>query len=77
MGHAGFMAIGANASALLTIPVAKKAILLKNLPDALGQVAMPLVPALVGAGFWRPSCASDRLSVLRFKGHYLSVATLG
>ena len=38
MGHAGFMAIGAYASALATIPVAKKAILLKNLPDWLQQV---------------------------------------
>ncbi len=78
MGHAGFMAIGAYASALLTIPVAKKAILLKNLPDTLGQVAMPLVPALVVGGVLAALVALlIGFPVLRFKGHYLSVATLG
>ncbi len=78
MGHAGFMAIGAYASALLTIPVAKKAILLKNLPDAIGQVAMPLIPALIVGGVLAAFVALlIGFPVLRFKGHYLSVATLG
>ncbi len=78
MGHAGFMAIGAYASALATIPVAKKAILLKNLPDWLQQVSMPLVPALLIGGLIAALVALlIGFPVLRFKGHYLSVATLG
>ena len=78
MGHAGFMAIGAYASALLTIPVAKKAILLKNLPDWIQQTAMPLIPALLVSGLIAALVALlIGFPVLRFKGHYLSVATLG
>lgn len=78
MGHAGFMAIGAYASALLTIPVGKKVILLKNLPDAIQQVAMPLIPALLVGGILAAVVALlIGFPVLRFKGHYLSVATLG
>ena len=78
MGHAGFMAIGAYASALMTIPSAKKAVLLKNLPEAIQQVAMPLLPALLVGGVIAALVALlIGFPVLRFKGHYLSVATLG
>ena len=78
MGHAGFMAIGAYASALMTIPSAKKAVLLKNLPEALQQMEIPLFPALLIGGMIAALVALIiGFPVLRFKGHYLSVATLG
>jgi branched-chain amino acid transport system permease protein len=78
MGHAGFMAIGAYASALFTIPAAKKAILLKNLPEVLQRIEIPLIAALVIGGIIAALVALlIGFPVLRFKGHYLSVATLG
>ncbi|NLF28074.1 MAG: branched-chain amino acid ABC transporter permease [Clostridiales bacterium] len=78
MGHAGFMAIGAYASALITIPSAKKAVLLRNLPGGLQQIEMPLLPALLIGGLIAALVAlAIGFPVLRFKGHYLSVATLG
>lgn len=57
---------------------AKKAILLKNLPDWIQQTAMPLLPALLVGGLIAALVALlIGFPVLRFKGHYLSVATLG
>jgi len=78
MGHAGFMAIGAYASVLLTIPAAKKAVLLKNLPEFLQRLEIPFLPALLAGGLLAAAVALlIGFPVLRFKGHYLSVATLG
>src|SRR5262245_44120402 len=38
LGHIGFMALGAYTSAILTLPLAKKASYLPNLPDWLAPV---------------------------------------
>jgi branched-chain amino acid transport system permease protein len=46
-GHMSFMAVGAYAGAILTIPPIRKGFLLPNLPGFLGRADVPTVPALV------------------------------
>jgi branched-chain amino acid transport system permease protein len=80
LGHAGFMAVGAYTTALLTMPEAvKKQIfymvpLIKpldaiNLPFPLALILGGLLAALVGYLIAAPA--------LRLKGDYLAIATLG
>ncbi|MBE3576998.1 MAG: branched-chain amino acid ABC transporter permease [Limnochordales bacterium] len=61
IGHAGFMAIGAYVSALLTT--------LRSLPFLPALIAGGLAAALVGLGVGIPT--------LRLRGDYLAIATLG
>ena len=49
-GHMSFMSIGAYVGALLTIPVALKAILLPSLPSTVAGTELALVPAALIAG---------------------------
>jgi len=78
LGHAGFMAVGAYVSALLTIPQAAKATMLPKLPAWLAGLSLPLPAVLPAAGLAALIVAFlIGFPVLRFKGHYLSVATLG
>lgn len=78
MGHAGFMAVGAYVSALLTMSAAQKSAMLPNLPGWLSAVQMPFLPALLTAGILTALCAVViGFPTLRLKGHYLTVATLG
>ncbi len=78
LGHAGFMAVGAYTSALLDLPLDKKAMLLPNLPYWLGHTSWPFLPAVIMGGFMAAFFALlIGYPVLRLKGHYLSVATLG
>lgn len=48
-GHMSFMAIGAYAGAILTIPLAQKSFLLPNLPHFLEHSNLPTVPALLAS----------------------------
>lgn len=78
LGHAAFMAIGAYTSAVLTLPVRTKAIVLPDLPPWLGQVELPfVVAALIGGGLAALVAFVVGIPVLRLRGHYLAVATLG
>ncbi len=78
LGHAGFMAVGAYTSALLDLPIDKKAMLLPNLPSWLAHTSWPFLPSVIMAGFVAAFFALlIGYPVLRLKGHYLSVATLG
>lgn len=78
LGHAAFMAIGAYTSALLTLPVAQKAALIPDLPAWLGQNVVPFPVATVTGGILAALIALVvGLPVLRLRGHYLAVATLG
>jgi branched-chain amino acid transport system permease protein len=78
LGHAAFMSIGAYASAILTLPVTAKATLIPDLPSWLGQTEVPFVVALVLGGLLAALVASlVGIPVLRLRGHYLAVATLG
>jgi branched-chain amino acid transport system permease protein len=81
LGHAAFMAIGAYTSTLLTFPVTlREAYELPLLPRFLGgpEASWPLFPALIVGGALA-SCAAVVVGapVLRLRGHYLSVASLG
>jgi branched-chain amino acid transport system permease protein len=78
LGHIGFMAIGAYAASVLTLPVALKAVNLPSLPGWLSHVALPFLPATIIAGLLAMLVAYlVGLSLMRLKGSYVSVATLG
>lgn len=78
LGHAAFMAIGAYASALLTLPPASKAILIPDLPPWLGQAELPFIVAtIIGGALAALSAFVVGVPVMRLRGHYLAVATLG
>jgi branched-chain amino acid transport system permease protein len=77
LGHPGFMAIGGYVTAILTFPVARKSMFLE-LPRWLASLQLPFLPALIIGG----ACAGLTallvgLPVLRLRGHYLAVATMG
>jgi len=78
LGHAGFAAVGAYAATLLTLPAARKAMLLPDLPAPLAAAEWPFGPALLAGGAAACLCAlAVGYPVLRLRGHYLAVATLG
>ncbi len=78
LGHPAFMAVGGYVAAILTFPVARKAMLLPALPAWLAAQQWPLLPALFLGGLSATLAAFIvGFPVLRLKGHYLAVATLG
>lgn len=81
LGHAGFMAIGAYISVLLTYEVSlRTAYNLPALPNVLGgaNYQWPFLPALLAGGVVAAFIAVIvGFPVLRLRGHYLSVASLG
>ncbi len=77
LGHIGFMAIGAYGSAILSMPVAHKAINLPDLPSWLAGIEMGFLPAMLTAGLIAAAVAVViGFPVLRLSGHYVAVATL-
>ncbi len=77
LGHPGFMAIGGYVTAILTFPVSRKTMFLE-LPAWLSDVTLPFFPSLISGGV----CAGLTallvgMPVLRLRGHYLAVATMG
>ena len=77
LGHPGFMAIGGYVTAILTFPVARKSMFLELHPW-LANLQLPFFPSLIIGG----ACAGITalvvgLPVLRLRGHYLAVATMG
>ncbi|MFW6181266.1 MAG: branched-chain amino acid ABC transporter permease [Spirochaetota bacterium] len=78
LGHPGFMAIGGYLAAILVFPAARKTMLLPDLPQWLAGVEWHLFPALLAGGALAALTAlAVGLPVLRLKGHYLAVASLG
>jgi branched-chain amino acid transport system permease protein len=78
LGHPAFMAIGGYATAILTFPVQRKAYFLSGLPEWLGRTEMPFLPSLLLGGILASLAALVvGVPVLRLRGHYLAVATLG
>ncbi|MDR1955909.1 MAG: branched-chain amino acid ABC transporter permease [Treponema sp.] len=80
LGHAGFMALGAYISALLTMSPAQKEMNFFMTPiiSCLAQVELPFIPALIIAG--SVSALAGFLigtPVLRLRDDYLAIATLG
>jgi branched-chain amino acid transport system permease protein len=78
LGHPAFMALGGYTAAILTYPVAMKAMRIPGHADWLLQLQMPFLPALLIGGIVA-SLAAILVGwpVLRLRGHYLAVATLG
>jgi len=78
LGHPGFMAVGGYLTAILTFPAGRKAMLLPALPAWLAAQQWPLLPALLAGGLAASLTALVvGFPVLRLRGHYLAVATMG
>jgi len=78
LGHAAFMAIGAYVSSTLTLPVDKKVLMLSGLPSWLANLQLPFIPSLVLGGIVAMFFAFlIGVVVLRLKGHYFALSTLG
>jgi branched-chain amino acid transport system permease protein len=80
LGHAGFMALGAYTSALLTMSPAQKEInfFLTPIIAPLANIHLPFIPALFIAGL-TAGLAGFLIGapVLRLRDDYLAIATLG
>ncbi|MDR0540010.1 MAG: branched-chain amino acid ABC transporter permease [Spirochaetaceae bacterium] len=80
LGHAGFMAIGAYTSALLTMSPAQKEMnfFLAPIVPALAGIEIPFIPALLAAGLAAALVGfAIGYPVLRLRDDYLAIATLG
>ncbi|MGH6760927.1 MAG: branched-chain amino acid ABC transporter permease [Phyllobacterium sp.] len=78
LGHPAFMTIGAYVAAILTYPASRKAFMLPDLPAFLADTQFTLLPAVIMAGLVAGIMGFlVGLPVLRLRGHYLAVATLG
>ncbi|GAB6086304.1 branched-chain amino acid ABC transporter permease [Alkaliphilus crotonatoxidans] len=80
LGHAGFMAIGAYTTALLTMSeaVKKQNFFLSPMISPLDQISLPFLAALLIGGLLAAAVAFlIGAPVLRLKGDYLAIATLG
>jgi branched-chain amino acid transport system permease protein len=80
LGHAGFMAVGAYATALLTLsPEAKiQNFFMVPIIKPLANVSLPFLPALLIGGLLSAFVAFlIGAPVLKLKGDYLAIATLG
>lgn len=78
IGHAGFMAIGAYISSLLTLSAETKAARIENAPQWLVSLHVPFPAAIIIAGLIAMGLAAlVGFPILRAKGDYLSVMTLG
>lgn len=78
LGIAAFMAIGAYVAALLSLPVAIKTTSFPGLPAWLQYTSLPFLLATIAGGLSAAIAAVlVGVPVLRLRGHYLAVATLG
>lgn len=78
LGHPAFMTIGAYVASILTYPERRKAFMLPDLPAFLATTELSLLPAVLAAGVAAAVIALVvGFPVLRLRGHYLAVATLG
>lgn len=80
LGHAGFMAIGAYTSALLTMSSAQKQanFFVEPLVPFLQNIELPFLPAmLIGGGVAAIIGAAIAAPILRLRDDYLAIATLG
>ncbi|MDM8534089.1 branched-chain amino acid ABC transporter permease [Clostridiaceae bacterium HSG29] len=80
LGHAGFMAVGAYASALLTMSPAQKSVnfFVKPIVPILANVEIGFLPAIIIGGFVAAIVGAILAApILRLKDDYLAIATLG
>ncbi len=78
LGHVGFVAVGAYASGILSLPAAAKHAYLPDLPHWLASITLSFLPATVVAGL---ICVVLAFLVgaplMRLSGYFVAVATLG
>ena len=78
LGQAGFMALGAYIGSLLTLEEATKRAYIAGIPEWLAQIQLPFWAAmLVACLITSLVAAAIGFVILRAKGHYLAVITLG
>lgn len=80
LGHAGFMAVGAYTTALLTMPASAKVqnFFLTPIIKPLESLSVPFIVALIVAGLLSAFVAFlIGAPALRLRGDYLAIATLG
>ncbi len=78
LGHPAFMAIGGYTTAILTFPVKRKAMFLPDLFPWLAKLELPFfIAIIIGGGLAALIALLVGLPVLRLRGHYLAVATMG
>ncbi len=78
LGHPGFMMVGGYLAAVFTYPVRRKSYMMPELPDFIATQQWDLPPALLLGGVGAALMALVvGFPVLRLRGHYLAVATLG
>lgn len=80
LGQAGFMALGAYVTAILTIPVNQRASVyyISGIHPAIANLHAPILVALILGGIVAAAFAAlIGIPVLRLKSDYLAIATLG
>lgn len=78
LGHPAFMTVGGYISALLVMSVSRKETFVPKLPEFIGGVELSIIPAIIIGGIVAAVFAVIiGFPVLRLKGHYLAVATIG
>jgi branched-chain amino acid transport system permease protein len=78
LGHPAFMTIGAYVAAILTFPASRKGSMLPDLPEFIAATELSLLPSMIAGGLTGALVAFlVGFPVLRLRGHYLAVATLG
>lgn len=80
LGQAGFMAIGAYVTAILTIPTQMRPSVyyMNGIVGWLENLSLPMVPAMILGGLFAAAAAAlIGIPVLRLKSDYLAIATLG
>jgi len=78
LGHPAFMMVGGYVAAILTFPANRKGFMLPALPEWLATLEWSLFPATLAGGLAAALVAVVAgFPVLRLRGHYLAVATLG
>ncbi|MDO4522548.1 MAG: branched-chain amino acid ABC transporter permease [Eubacteriales bacterium] len=80
LGQAGFMALGAYTTAILTIPVEVRANVyyVNGIAPWLENIHLPMIPALILGGLMAAAFAAlIGIPILRLKSDYLAIATLG
>ena len=80
LGQAGFMAIGAYTTGILTIPVnmRQSVYYMNGIAPWLENLHLPMIPALLLGGLFAAAAAAlVGIPVLRLKSDYLAIATLG
>ncbi len=78
LGHPAFMTIGGYMSAILAYPAMRKPYMMPDLPEFIATTELGLLPAILAGGSLAALFAIVvGYPVLRLRGHYLAVATLG